>query len=241
MKHSVLFLSLFFLVCCSFFQVPHLCAAGAGGNKFQLELYGGFSMLNPWYLNQRADYDMIYEEFYKESGYKYYDLLLGDNFTYSSQVEGKLKKIKNALPFGLRLRYSLNPSLSVSIGFKYLSRKIVSRVAYQYDVRSLNPDDIFYYNEFSTSRESSPYSLSVKGYVPMVGIHYKIRGNRFLDFEAYLTTGPIFAECGFARQQRYRESNSYGYWYEQNIFYEIRCFKKNRFIHRMWVYLPDSG
>lgn len=222
MKNNILFLSLFFLVCCCFLQVPHLCAARAGGNKFQLELFGGFSMLNPRDLNQQADYDTIYEEFYNEWKYIYYDSLLGDNFTYSSQVEGGLKRIKNAFPWGLRLRYSLNQSLSVSIGFKYLSKRQDSRIEYQYEVRSLNPDDVFYYNEFSALSESSPYSLSVKGYAPMVGIHYKIKAQGFLAFEAYFTAGPFFAECSYARQQRYYELNSYGYWYEQNVSYEIK-------------------
>jgi len=222
MKNNILFLSLILLVCCCFFQVPHLCAAGTGGNKFQLELYGGFSMLNPRDLNQRVDYDKIYEEFYHERQYRFYNSWLGDNFTYSTQVEGKLKKIKNALPLGLRLKYSLNPSLSVSIGFKYLSKRQDSRVAYRYDVRSLNPDDLFYYDEFSASSESSPYSLFVKGYAPMLGIHYKIKVNRFLDLEAYVTAGPLFAECSYARQQRYYELNSYDYWYEQNVSYEIK-------------------
>jgi hypothetical protein len=222
MKNNILFLSLFFLVCCCFFQVQDLCAAGAGGKKIQLELYGGFSTLNPGDLNHRVDYDMIREEFLNELKYKYYDLLLGDNFTYSTQVEGELKRIKNALPFGLRLRYSLNSSLSLSIGFQYLSKRQDSRVAYRYEVRSLNPDDIFYYDEFSASSESSPYSLSVKGYAPMIGIHYKIKASRFLEFEAYFTTGILFVECSYARQHRYKKSNSYGYWYEQNVSYEIK-------------------
>jgi hypothetical protein len=179
-------------------------------------------MLNPGDLNHRVDYDIIYEEFNNESKYRYYNLLLGDNFTYSTQVEGELKKIKNALPFGLRLRYSLNSSLSLSIGFKYLSKRQDSRVAYQYEVRSLNPDDVFYYDEFSASSESSPYSLSVKGYAPIIGIHYKIKASRFLEFEAYFATGILFAECSYARQHRYNKSNSYGYWYEQNVSYEIK-------------------
>lgn len=222
MKNNILFLSLFFLVCCCLFQVPHLCAAGTGGKNFRIELYGGFSMLNPLDLNRRVDYDIIYEKFNNELKYNYYNLLLGDNFTYSTQVEGELKRIKNAFPFGLRLRYSLNSSLSLSIGFKYFSKRQDSQVAYQYEVRSLNPDDVFYYDEFSASSESSPYSLSVKGYAPMIGIHYKIKANRFLEFEAYLTTGILFAECSYARQHRYNKSNSYGYWYEQNDSYEIK-------------------
>jgi hypothetical protein len=212
MKRILLFLSLFFL----------LAASGAGADKFQVELYGGFSMLNPWDLNQRADYDHNYESFFSETRYWAYHYLLEDNFTYTGHIEGEFKKIKNAMPLGLRIKYFLNPSLSVSIGFKYLSRKQDSSVTYQHDVRSLNPDETFYYNEFSSTRENSPYRLFVKGYVPMVGIHYKIKSSRFLDFEAFLTGGPLFAECGFARQRRYWESNSYGYWYEQNVSYEMK-------------------
>lgn len=221
MKHNVLFLSLFFLVYCCFFQAPNLCA-DRGGGKFQVELFGGFSILNPPDLNQQAYYDITHEEFLNDLQYQYYDLLLGDNFSYSSQVEGELKGIKNALPMGFRIKYSLNSSISISFGFKYLSRRQDSRVAYQYDVRSLNPDDLFYYNEFSTSSESSPYRLFVKAYVPLVGIHYKIKGNRFLDLEAYFTMGTLYAECSYAKQHQYYESNSYGYWYEENVSYEMK-------------------
>jgi hypothetical protein len=222
MKRMVLFLSLLFLFWCSFFPVSHLYASGDRADKLQIELYGGYSLLNPWDLNQRAGFDLIYDEFNTLWKYRYYHSLLGDNFTYSGQLEAEYKKIKNAIPLGLRIRYSMTPSLSVSIGFKYLSKREESRSGYHFDVRSLNPDDVFYYNEFSITKEISPYSLFVKAYIPMVGIHYKIKSNRFLNFEAYFTFGPVFAECGFAKQQHYRDSNSYGYWYEQDDSYDIK-------------------
>ena len=223
MKQIPLFLTLLFLFWDSLFGVPLLHASGTEGEKFriQIEFYGGFSMLNPTDLNSRPQYDNAYERYYTEDRCSYYHSLVGDFFTYSGQIEGRFKKIKHALPLGFRFKYCLNPAISVSLGFKYLSKSQVSQVTHQYDVCSINPDDVFFYNEVSSTRENAPYTLSVRGYAPLIGIHYKILRTQPINFEGYVSAGPFFAKCGFARQRRYRETNSYGYWYERNLTYEI--------------------
>lgn len=223
MKHIPLILTLFILFLGSLFRVPSLCASETEGKTFkiQIEFYGGFSMLNPVDLNQRPEYDSIYERYYTEDRYSYYHFLYGDYFTYSGQIEGEFKKIKHALPMGFRLKYCLNPAISVSVGFKYLSKNQDSQVIHQYDVRSINPDALFFYNEFSSVRENAPYTLSIKGYAPLIGVHYKVGRNQPVNFEGYVSVGPFFARCGIMRQRRYRQTNSYGYWYERNLTYEI--------------------
>jgi hypothetical protein len=222
MKHISLYLTLIFLFWGSLFRVPLLHASGTDGKKFQIEFYGGFSLLNPVDLNRRVEYDHSYEQFFTEDRYSYYHSLYGNYFTYSGQREGEFKKIKHALPMGARIKYCLNPSISVSFGFKYLTKEQNSQVTHRYDVRSVIPDAVFSYDEFSSIRKNAPYTLSVKGYAPLVGIHYKVgRNNRPINFESYVTAGPLFATCRFARQRHFRQSNAYGYWYEQNLFYEI--------------------
>jgi len=221
MKHIPLYLTLIFVFGGSLFRVPHLYASGTDGKKFQIEVYGGFSLLNPVDLNRRAEYDHSYEQYFTEDRYSYYHSLYGNFVTYSGQREGEFKKIKHALPMGVRIKYCLNPSISVSFGFKYLSKEQNSQVTHRYDVRTVNPDALHFYDEFSSIIENAPYTLSVTGYAPLVGIHYKVGRNRLVNFESYVTAGPLFASCRFARQRYFRQSNAYGYWYERNLFYEI--------------------
>ncbi len=220
MKHSSFFTVLLLVLTVSLFVAPSLHAA-ADGKKFQVEIYGGFSLLNPAHLNNRADYDRTFEQFYTEDRYSYFHGLSGDLYTYSGQVDGQYNKIKNAFPMGIRLKYNLGSSLSVSLGFKYLSRTRDSSVTHRYDVRFVAPDAILYYDEFSTTRENSPYSLFAGGYAPMVGIHYKIGGGRAVNLEAYAAAGPLFASCRFSRLRSFREESVYGYWYESTRTDEI--------------------
>jgi hypothetical protein len=223
MKYIPLILTLFFLILGTLFHVPPLFASETEGKAFkiQIEFYGGFSMLNPIDLNQRSEYDTTYERYYTEDRYSYYHFLYGDYFTYSGQIEGEFKKIKHALPMGVRVKYCLNPAISVSLGFRYLSKSEDSQVTHRYDVRSINPDAVTFYDEFFFVRENTPYTLSVKGYAPLIGVHYKVRRNQPVNFEGYVSVGPFFAKCGFMRQRHYRQTNLYGYWYEQNLTYEI--------------------
>ena len=99
----LLFLLLVFLLC-----LPPLHASAGEGKKLQIEVYGGFTMLAPGDLNARVAYDRMRENFFRGNMYEYYNSLYGDFYTYSENVEGELKKIKNAWPLGIRVKYSLN-------------------------------------------------------------------------------------------------------------------------------------
>ncbi len=222
MKRACFLLVLFLFFWGRLFHVPSLYASESEAKKFQIDLYGGFSMLNPADLNTRAEFDQNYERFFTEDRHRGYQSFFGDYYNYSGQINGEFKEIKSALPVAIRFRYYLKPSISVSLGFKYLSKTQDSQVNHQYDVRWINPDGVFFYDESSTATENNPYTLSVKGYVPMVGIHFKVAEIRSIKLEVYMAGGPLFARCGFARQRNSRRSDSYGYWYEQTLSYEIQ-------------------
>jgi hypothetical protein len=201
---------------------PAMRASQEDGKKLQLELFGGFSTLNPKDLNGRAEYDQLYEDFYTELRYSYYRGNYGNFVTYSGQVDGEFNKIKQGLPIGLRLKYELTPALSVSLGFKYLSSRQDSQVTYQYDVRLVAPDAVQFYDEFILFQENSPYSISVKAYVPMVGIHYKLGQIRCLNLEGFLAAGPMFASCEFMRRRYANSLDSYEYLTEQDSSLEMK-------------------
>ena len=196
-------------------------ASQEDGKKFRVELFGGLSTLNPKDLNGRPEYDRLYEDFYTQLRYSYYHDMYGDFVTYSGRVDGEFNEIKRALPFGLRLKYALTPALSVSLGFKYLSDKQDSRVTYEYDVRLTNPDAVQFYDEFTLLQENSPYSISAKAFIPMVGIHYRLGKFRFLNLEAYLAAGPMFARCEFMRRRYASSLDSYEYQTELDSSLEM--------------------
>lgn len=200
---------------------PGVRASQEDGSKLQIELFGGFSSLNPKDLNGRVEYDRLYEDFYTELRYSYYRDIYGDSVTYSGRVDGEFNEIKRALPVGLRLKYKLNQALSVSLMFKYLSDKQDSQVTYEYDVRLVEPDAVQFYDEFTLFQENSPYSVSVKAYVPMVGVHYRLGKIRFLNGEAYLAAGPMFARCEFMRRRYASSLDSYNYQTEADSSLEM--------------------
>ncbi len=212
----LLFLLLVLLLC-----LPPLHASGNDVKKLQIEIFGGFAILAPGDLNAQVAYDRMYENFFGRNMYEYYNSLYGNFYTYSENVEGELKKIKNAWPLGIRVKYSLNPSITVSLGFKYLSKEQSSQLTHQYDVRIINPDGLRFYDEFSVESVNDPYTISMKGYAPLVGIHYKIWEMQRMNLEIYFAAGPLFAEYGFVQQRHYREIDSLGFWSEQNLTYEI--------------------
>jgi hypothetical protein len=194
-----------------FLLVPFVLASPEGGRRIRIELYGGFSTLNPRDLNARPEYDRLYEDYYTEMRYGAYHAAYGDYVTYSGQVNGQFNKIKQALPVGLRLKYELNPALSLSVGIKYLSSERESSVSYQYDVRIVDPDGVQFYEEFSLDREYDPYRISARAFLPMVGLHYKLGGSRFLTVEAFLCAGPLLGRCHFESRRYAVTLDSYGY------------------------------
>jgi len=200
---------------------PAVGASQGDGKKLQVELFGGFCTLNPKDLNGRPEYDRLYEDFYTELRYSYYHDIYGNLVTYSGSVDGEFNEIKQALPVGLRLKYELTPALSVSLGFKYLSSRRDSQVTYQYDVRLVEPDAVQFFDEFTLLQENSPYSISAKAYVPMVGLHYRIGKIRFLNLEVFLAAGPMFARCEFMRRRYASSLDSYEYQTEADSSLEM--------------------
>lgn len=158
------------------------------GTKFQIELYGGYSKLNPADFNMMLDYDRQIQHFFYDD---YYDFLLENNqiSSWSNESDTNRKKITKSFPFGLKLKYFLNKTIAISLGFKYLSKNQNSDCVSQYRRTEIFGD------QFIDRTEYSPYTLSVKGYTPMLGIHFlkKIRG--FGGIEAYIMGGPLFVEC----------------------------------------------
>jgi hypothetical protein len=158
-------------------------------NRFQVEFFGGLSSLNPADLNLRAQYETEHRQFID---YRYMNMKnAGEFLFYSRDVEGEFKKIKNAIPRGFRFKYFLSNSIAISFGFNYISRNKTSNVTHRYTIE--DSIDQHYILDF----ETSPFTLSVTGYIPAIGIHMSRKLTRSVEIEGFLAGGALFARCGY--------------------------------------------
>jgi hypothetical protein len=171
---------------------------GRGWKRFQVEIFGGLSFMNPTDLNLRPEYDKQYLIDQKEF-YEYY---------YPSVQQGvssdEFKKVKSALPYGFRFKYRLSQIFSLSLGLKYYSKNQTSNVsAFFYD---LGDRPYVLYCEYS------PYSIATSAFSPLLGVHFLLGKGELLGFEVFLSGGPLFADCKYligVKQLYARDNNVY--------------------------------
>ena len=179
--------------------------------KFQFEIYGGFSSLNPEHLNLRIEAEEKIAKFWYDD---YYTFLEDNNqiLSYRKNREGKFKKIKYGIPLGLRLKYYLKKSLAISLGIKYISKEQNSYVNDRYTIT----DDSGY--EYISRSEYSPFTLSAAGYMPMLGIHYAKKISGALEIEGFITGGPLFAACRCTIEQKDQQISSDGIILNESVW-----------------------
>ncbi len=164
--------------------------------RFRIELFGGLALLNPSDLNLLVDYDNRFQDFTYDA---YLDYLRNNNLIqfWSKDTEGERKRIKNALPFGIRFRYNVLDFLALSVGFEYFQRNHSENLNFNYTRDELNDE---YYAE---TLSFSPYEISVRAYQPSVGIHIFKRLGRLLTAEGFASGGPIFTKFKYESAWNY--------------------------------------
>jgi len=181
-------------------------------SRFSLELWGGYAVLNPTDLNLIVDYDNRIQEFNYDS---YLNSLqnTGSILSWTQMMEGERKKINHSIPLGIRVKFDIWEFLAVSFNLEY----------YQ-DSRS--EDLNFTYTRNETFGEQyieevaySPYLISVRTFLPAVGIHFQPRITRLFKTEAYFTAGPLIAKCRYETNWQYVwrvQGADYGYLVHQS-------------------------
>jgi opacity protein-like surface antigen len=163
--------------------------------RFQVDLFGSFSTLAPSDLNLLVDHDNKIQEFFFDSYFTHLQGT-GEVSSWTKSQEGNRRKIKSAFQLGFRLKYYLNDTLGVSIGLRYLSGKRASDPEFQYTRNETAGDRQIEYLSFS------PYSLSAKAFIPLVGVH-AMKKMKALLIEGFFSAGPIFAECEYLAEWKY--------------------------------------
>lgn len=156
--------------------------------RFQLELYGGFSSLNPVDLNLRAEAETISTKFFREDKYNWWKSY-GHIADFYQDKNGKFEQITHGLPFGIRLKYYLGKHFSLSLGLKYISRTQTSKVINHYTIAENSG------YTYVQKHEKFPYILQARAISPLLGLHYERQLSQRVGWEAFVAVGPLFAEC----------------------------------------------
>ena len=158
--------------------------------RFQLELFQGYTTLNPTDLNLKA---VFLKNNFEHAYSAYYAYLNNIQYlnAYDHFREGEFRSLKRAFPSGFRLKYYISNLLSVSLGFKYFAKTEVSEVSEQFCILENSGRQSFDNYNFS------PFKLNVSGYIPNLGAHVGMNFSNFLRMEAFLSGGPIFSSFGF--------------------------------------------
>ncbi|MGD8537339.1 MAG: hypothetical protein PVI66_01335 [Candidatus Aminicenantes bacterium] len=151
--------------------------------RLQVELFGGWASLKPADLNLRAPYDTQYLANLKD----YYSSYYPD--TVQSSPSGDFKSVESSFPMGIRVRYRASRLLSFSLGLKYFSKNQTSEVSAEFQASGRRPHNLRY--------AYTNYSISSKAWIPILGVHLSIGQLEPVNFEYFLSGGPMFAECGY--------------------------------------------
>jgi hypothetical protein len=169
--------------------------AGSRGSRplgWRVEITGGLAAIDPADLNMRGTFDQMSDAYY-ENDYLSYLVSQGEIASFVKTNEGGgVRHLTRSVPFGVRLRYRLARWMDVSLGFTHFSNARSSTFTNSYEVTELDGLKKTYTDQFDD------YTLAVKGYVPMAGLHVGGNLTPSLRLEACLTGGPIFAECRYS-------------------------------------------
>jgi len=175
------FLVSLFLVC-AFLFFPAILAAT---ERFQIELYGGISFINPKDFNLFSQAEKHYNDIFFIEYLRSYDGYFVNEFP----------EMREVIPAGLRLRYHISEKFSFSLaaeGFTQTKEKTF--------------EGSFGYS--TTARENhtkryDPYRLKVSAYSVMGGVHYRLPVGSKTDIEAAAAAGWSKANFKFSSNWSY--------------------------------------
>ena len=160
-------------------------------NRWRLEIFSGMTEMKPSDLNLRSSYDLMFSQYYGEDYFRWLKEE-GAIASYGKFIDGRSSNlIDSSVPFGFRLRYSLNRWLDVSFGLSRLSTSRDASFKIIYDVLENDGSNSIYTDDFIK------YNLSAGALIPSLGLHAGFHLSDSLRAEAFLTAGPMFASCSY--------------------------------------------
>lgn len=168
-----------------------------GEERFQIELYGGISFVNPKDLNLLSKAEQQYNDIYFIERLRSYNGYFVNDFP----------EIREAIPGGIRLRYHVSEKLSLSLAGEGFFQK-----------KSQTFEGSFYYSTTASENHTKrydPYRLALSGFAVLGGIHYRIPVGSKTDIEAGAAAGWAKADFDFSSNWSYR-----AFYQEPSISYD---------------------
>jgi hypothetical protein len=167
----IIFVSLFAVTACS----PLLF----GQDRFQLEIYGGISFLNPTDLNLLSKAEEQYNRL----------LYIERHIGWPGYFINDFPRISNSVPAGFRVKYYLSQKFAVSVeaeGFRRTQEASISGSFSYAPSWSL-----------TEAKDYAPFRLSLQGLSVMGGLHYRFNAGRSTELEVGAAAGWARAEFDF--------------------------------------------
>jgi hypothetical protein len=169
------------LVCTSFL----LPAMLTGTERFQIELYGGISFINPRDFNLFSQAEKQYNDIYFIERLRHYDGYFVNDFP----------EIREMIPAGLRLRYQISERFILSVGVEGFTQKKEKTFEGSFGYSSTTAED--------HTKRYEPYRIGVSGFSVMGGIHYRLPVGNKTEIEAGAAAGWAKANFDFSSNWSY--------------------------------------
>jgi hypothetical protein len=156
--------------------------------RFQIELYGGLSLVNPKDLNLFSRAEEQYNELYFIQRLGYMNGYFVNDFP----------EIRQMIPAGLRLRYRVSEKLGFSLAVEgFMQEKAISiEGSFGYSA-AVSENHIKKYD---------PFQLGLSGYAVLGGLHYCIPVGGRTDIEVAAAGGWAFGNFDFRSEWTYTAS-----------------------------------
>jgi len=156
--------------------------------RFQIELYGGISLVNPKDLNLFSRAEEQYNELYFIQRLGYMNGYFVNDFP----------EIRQMIPAGIRVRYRVSEKLGFSLAVEgFMQEKEISiegSFGYSGNVSE------------NHTKKYDPFQLGLSGYAVLGGLHYCIPVGGRMDIEAAVSGGWAFSGFDFRSEWTYTAS-----------------------------------
>jgi hypothetical protein len=164
--------------------------------RYVVEAYGGLGNAAATDLNRLQGYDQRVQQHMFDSQL---DALQSSGQIASWELEqsGERSTIDASWSLGVRVKRRQNATLAFSVGLQYLTAGGSDDVLSQYTRQEHDG------NRTIEELSYSPYTLSVKAWAPLVGIHLGRPLGSKLTLEGFLLGGPLFADFQYVSDWSY--------------------------------------
>jgi hypothetical protein len=179
---------IFLVICTLIFTLFVFPSNLLRAEKYQLELFGGISFVNPRDFNLLSIAEQSYNDIY----------FIERLSNYEGDLVNDFPEIRATIPFGLRLKYRISEKFSFSLGVEGFTRQ-----------REKTFEGSFGYSSTSSeihTKKYDPYHLGLSGYSVMGGIHYSFPVGKKTDIEAGVAAGWTKAAFDFKSNWSYTAS-----------------------------------